>query len=207
MYRRDLDLLRETRAETLRLVEGVGQAQSEFSPGPEKWSAGETLDHLLLSEAHFREIFARLIELQKAGQRAMVEESMKDLDTSIVFLPKAALAMAELPLMMMNLFIPTAVREAVTQFRIFRTKNPAIAEPRRGKAIDGLRQELRESYERTAALFHANPALDYRAMRYRHPLMGANNALQLLRVLARHEQRHQQQIKEALAAARYPNAA
>jgi uncharacterized damage-inducible protein DinB len=70
MYGQSLDLLRSTRAETLRLCAGVTQEQSEFMPAPEKWSVGEVLDHLLLAEKLYRDIFATLIELQKSGRRA-----------------------------------------------------------------------------------------------------------------------------------------
>jgi hypothetical protein len=45
-------------------------------------------------------------------------------------------------------------------------------------------------------LFAANPTLDYRAMMHQHALMGVNNALQLLRVVALHEPRHLSQISD-----------
>ena len=59
MYQQDLEMLRLTRAETLRLTAGVDQAQSEFAPAAEKWSVGEVLDHLLLAENYYRGIFGR----------------------------------------------------------------------------------------------------------------------------------------------------
>src|SRR5205823_14202559 len=97
MYQQDLEMLRLTRAETLRLTAGVDQAQSEFAPAAEKWSVGEVLDHLLLAENYYRAIFGRLIELQKSGAPAVISASFSEVNTSIAFLPKSMLPMAEVP--------------------------------------------------------------------------------------------------------------
>jgi hypothetical protein len=35
-------------------------------------------------------------------------------------------------------------------------------------------------------------------MRYQHPIMGSNNVLQMLRIMALHERRHQSQIRDIL---------
>jgi hypothetical protein len=64
MYQQSLDMLRLTRARTLRLCAGMTQAQSDYSPAVGKWSAGEVLDHLLLAEKLYRDIFVRLIQMQ-----------------------------------------------------------------------------------------------------------------------------------------------
>jgi hypothetical protein len=40
-----------------------------------------------------------------------------------------------------------------------------------------------------------------------HPLMGVNNVLQLLRIVALHEQRHQSQIGDILRLPGFPRAA
>src|SRR5216110_72484 len=104
MYQQDLEMLRLTRVETLRLTAGVDQAQSEFAPAAEKWSVGEVLDHLLLAENYYRAIFGRLIELQKSGARAAINTSFAEVNTSIAFLPKSLLPMAEVPLTIFNMF-------------------------------------------------------------------------------------------------------
>jgi len=207
MYHQSLTMVRLARAETLRLSAGVTQAQSDFSPGPGKWSAGEVLDHLLLAEKLYRDIFACLIELQKSGQRPLIHIGFDQVNVSIAFIPKPLLPMLALPFTMMNLFIPTVVREAMTQFRSLPAQNPDIAAPRKGKSIAELRRALSASYEETATLLDSNPSLDYRRLRYVHPLMGDNSVLDGLRMVALHERRHQAQFVEILRSRRFPKAA
>jgi hypothetical protein len=207
MYRQNLQTLRSARAETLRLCLGVTQRQSDFNPAAGKWSVGEVLDHLLLAEKLYRDIFARLIELQKAGRRAVIRIGFAEVNTSIGFIPKALLPMLEVPFTMLNLFVPTQVREALTQFRWLPAQNPDVARPQRGKPVEELRAALTVSIEDTAALLDANPDLDYRQMRFVHPLMGDNTVLDGLRIIALHERRHHAQIREILQARQFPKVA
>jgi hypothetical protein len=207
MYQQSLELLRMTRAETLRLCAGMTQAQSDYSPGVGKWSAGEVLDHLLLAEKLYRDIYARLIQMQKAGQRPLIHIGFDEVNTSIAFIPKAILPLLEIPFTMLNLFVPTRVREAMVQFRFLPAQNPDVAVPQKGKPIQELSGALAASYQETASLFEANPALDYRHMRYIHPLMGDNTVLDSVRVVALHERRHQSQIEDILRSRQFPKVA
>src|SRR5215467_8630813 len=207
MYHQSLAMLRLSRAETLRLCARATQPQSDFSPGSEKWSVGEVLDHLLLAEKLYRGIFARLIQMQKSGQTPVIHISFNEVNTSIAYIPKALLPMLTLPFTMLNMFIPTALREAMTQFRWLPAQNPDVAVPQKGKPIDDLRRALAASIEETAALLDANPGLDYRRLRYVHPLMGDNSVLDSLRIIALHERRHHQQIQEILRSRQFPKAA
>src|SRR5437899_1251936 len=117
MYKEDLETFRLTRAETLRVSSGLTQAQSDFAPAPGKWSVGEVLDHLLLAEDYYRRIFHRLIELQKSGARPVITSSFSDVNTSIAYIPKSVLPLLEVPFTIFNMFVPTAVREEMTQIR------------------------------------------------------------------------------------------
>ena len=49
--------------------------------------------------------------------------------------------------------------------------------------------------------------LDYRELRYQHPLMGDNNVLQILRILSLHERRHHSQIQDIFRSRQFPKAA
>ena len=199
MYQQNLELLRATRTETLRLSSGVGQRQSELAPAAGKWSLGEVLDHLLLAEYYYRGVFVKLVELNKSGvRRPVVNSSFAEVNTSIGYIPKAILPMMEVPFTLFNKFVPSAVRETMIGLRLLPVQNPDMAEPRKGKPIDELRAALEASYAETACLFRDNPNACYREMRYQHPLMGDNDALQLLRIVALHERRHQAQIEEIL---------
>jgi DinB superfamily len=197
MYRQNLELLRAARAGTLRLCSGISQAQSEFAPSG-KWSTGEVLHHLLLADDLYRRNFAHLIELQKSGQRPVLRRSFADLNTSIAYIPKPILPMLEIPFTVMNMFIPSVVRETMMQFRLLPAQNPDVITPKKGQPVNELRAALQASYDEMAALFNANPHLDYRGMIYQHPLMGSNNVLQMVRIVALHERRHQSQIQDLL---------
>ena len=207
MYEHELELLRRTRAGTLRLCSGISQAQSEFAPGPGKWSVGEVLDHLLLAEKFYRQVFAQLIDLQKSGARPVISSGFSQVNTSVAGIPKSFLPMLEVPFTIFNMFVPSAVREAMTQFRIMPAQNPDMATPEKGKLLEDLKSALSSSFEETALVFHSSPLLNYRRMRYRHPLMGDNNALQLLRIVALHERRHQSQIEDILRSRQFPKVA
>jgi hypothetical protein len=195
MYKQNLELLHAARAGTLRLCSALTQAQSEFAPLG-KWSAGEVLHHLLLADDLYRRNFAQLIALQKSGERPVLRSSFADLN--IAHIPKSFLPMLEIPFAVVNLFVPTVVRETMTQFRLLPAQNPDITTPKKRQLVSELRAALQSSYEEMAALFNANPELDYRAMRYQHPIMGSNNVLQMLRIAALHERRHQSQIQDLL---------
>jgi hypothetical protein len=197
MYKQNLELLRSTRAGTLRLCSGITQAQSEFAP-PGKWSVGEVLHHLLLADDLYRGNFAQLIELQKSGQRPVLRRSFADLNTSIAFIPKPILPMLEIPFTVMNMFVPSVVRETMMQFRLLPAQNPDIITPKKGQPMNELRAALEASYDEMAALFNANSRLDYRGMVYQHPIMGSNNVVQMVRIVALHERRHQSQIQDLL---------
>jgi uncharacterized damage-inducible protein DinB len=198
MYQENLELLRVARGETLRLCEGIGQEQSELAPAQGKWSVGEVLDHLLLTENYYRGVFAQLVELAKSGRPAVVDSSFAEVNTSIAYIPKSVLSALEIPFTVFNRFLPSVVRETIIGNRIIPAQSFDLAQPRKGKPIGELKARLASSYEQTASIFRDNPNAGYRAMRYRHPLMGDNNALQVLRIVSLHERRHQGQIKEIL---------
>ena len=103
--------------------------------------------------------------------------------------------------------MPHAAREFLIRNRLVPAQSPDVGIPRQGRALDELRQELRTSLQETAALFAANATLDYQAMILQHPLLGVNNVLQLLRIVALHEQRHQSQIGDILSHHGFPRTA
>jgi hypothetical protein len=197
MYEQNLELLHSARAETLRLCSPITQAQSEFAPRG-KWSVGEVLHHLLLSDYLYQRNFARLIELQKSGQRPVLRSNFADLNPSIAHIPKSLLPMLEIPFTVANLFVPDLIRETMTQFRLLPAQNPDITTPKKGQRMNEIRASLQSSHDGIAALFNANPDLDYRAMQFQHPILGSNSVLQMLRIAAMHERRHQSQIQDLL---------
>ena len=204
MYQTDLELFHTVRMATLGLAAELTDQQAAFSPGAGKWSIGEVLDHILLAEQLYRNRFTRLIELKKAGRKAELVSDFSEINTSVLFIPKPILPALELPFKMMNLFVPAAVRETLTRYRLMPAQAPSIAEPRKGRPVAELREALQESLAQTERLFQDNPELNYREMRLSHPLMGNNNVLQLVRIMALHEQRHQDQFRRVMGSAAYP---
>lgn len=197
MYKQNLALLRATRDATLHLSSGISQAQSEFAI-PGKWSAGEVLHHLVLADDLYRRNFTRLIDLAESGQTPILRSNFAELNTSIAYIPKPLLPMLEIPFTVLNLFVPAVVRETMTQFRLLPAQNPDVTTPAKGEPIQQLRAALQSSCEQIETLFNDHSHLDYRAMRYQHPIMGSNNVLQMLRIMALHERRHQSQIRDIL---------
>ena len=204
MYQTDLELFHTVRIATLGLTAELTDQQAAFSPGPGRWSIGEVLDHILLAEQLYRDRFTRLIELKKAGRKAELVSDFSEINTSVLFIPKPMLPALELPFKMMNLFVPAAVRETLTRYRLMPAQAPSIAEPRKGRPVAELSEALQESLAQTERLFQDNPELNYREMRLSHPLMGNNNVLQLVRIMALHEQRHQDQFRRVAESAAYP---
>jgi hypothetical protein len=202
MYKQNLALLHSTRDDTLRLCSRISQAQSEFAL-PGKWSAGEVLHHLVLADGLYRRYFTQLIELANSGETPILRSNFTELNTSIAHIPKPLLPMLEIPFTVLNLFVPTMLRETLTQFRLLPAQNPDITTPKKGEPLQDLRATLQSSCEQFETLFNDNPHLDYRAMRYQHPIMGSNNVLQMLRIMALHERRHQSQIRDILRARQF----
>jgi hypothetical protein len=206
MYKQNLELLHSARARTLHLCSTISQAQSEFAP-PGKWSTGEVLHHLLLSDYLYHRNFTRLIELQKSGQRPVLRSNFTDLNPSIGYIPKSLLPILEIPFTVVNLFVPNVVRETMTQFRLLPAQNPDVTTPKKGQRVSKLRESLQSSHDDIAALFDANPELDYGAMRFRHPILGNNSVPQMLRIAVMHERRHQSQIQDLLRSPQFAKVA
>ncbi len=168
---------------------------------------GEVLDHLLLGEALNRRNIAELIDLAKSGCRPYLKRTFADMNASIAYIPKAMLHFLEVPFRLWSMVVPRSVREFLIRNRLVPAQSPDVGIPRKGRSLDELRQELRTARQETEALFAANPTLDYHAMMHQHPLLGVNNVLQLLRIVALHEQRHQSQITDILAHRGFPRTA
>jgi uncharacterized damage-inducible protein DinB len=207
MYQSDLALFGAARQRTLKLVAGLTQVQIEFSPAAGQWSVGEMLDHLLLAEALNRREISELINLAKSGRRPYLKRTFADVNVSMAYIPKSLLPSLEVPFRLLSMVVPRSAREFLTRYRLVPAQSPDVGTPLKGRAIDELRQELRSSLQETEALFEANPTLDYQAMIQQHPLLGVNNVLQLLRIVALHEQRHQSQISDTLRHPGFPRAA
>jgi len=207
MYRDDLELLRSTRRRTLSMVARLSQPQFDFSPECGRWSVGEALDHLLLSEEIFRGQIAELIELDKACRPPVIKRSLSQLDFSIGFIPKSILALAAGPFTLFNMLVPAQARFFLIRNRLLPAQTATASMPRKARPANTMTEQLRTSLRETEALFEENSKLDFSRMFSEHPLLGTNNVVELLRLIALHEQRHQEQISEVIKGKQFPRAA
>jgi hypothetical protein len=198
MFKAELEQFRSARDRTLAMVSNLTQGQMDYSPGAGQWSAGELVDHILLAEKIYRDELAQFIEMKRAGRKPVISRTFADMDVSVAYIPKSLLPFLDVPSTVFNWFVPNGVREFLMRNRVIPAQNPKAATPRKGRPASELRDELVSCWKETEALFEANPDLDYTEMIDRHPLMGANNAIQLLRLLSFHEERHQSQISDIL---------
>lgn len=193
-----------TRARTLAISRGLTQEQLDFVPRPNRWSAGEVLDHMLLAEGINNDQISRLIELKKAGRNPSLDLSFSDLNISIAYVPRSLLSVFEVPLTFINMLVPNCLRDYLTRHRLVPFQNPDAAAPRRGRTASALTGDLNNSLKKTEALFQSYPSLHYGEMVLRHPLLGSYDVPGLLRFMAAHEQRHQSQIKDIIASPQFP---
>jgi hypothetical protein len=223
MYHDDLELLRRTREDTLRLVGDLSETQFQFtparrlrpfelaffpfrvlSPPAPRWSIGEVLDHLIRFETVFRQDFATIVALKRSGRDPELRLGFGDINVSFAFIPRFFLPMLEMPVSAFSQAVPNAMVEYLTKNRLLPAQSPDIAAPRKGRRKPELCQDLRDSANLTASLFQANPDLDYRRMFRQHPTTGRQHVLEALRMIALHEQRHQQQIQEIIVEPAFP---
>lgn len=157
MCRDDLKKFSTVRGETLRLVEELNQMQAEFTPAPGKLSVSEVLDHLFLAENLYRKKISELIALQKEGQKAEIRNDSSEINTSILLVPSRLLPFPELPLRMFNFFVPSFLRERVTQYRMMSEQTPSVAKPPPGRNLGTLLADLRSSLAAAEQLLRVIP--------------------------------------------------
>jgi uncharacterized damage-inducible protein DinB len=186
--------LERVRTETLKLVEGLSQEEFDWSPARDKWSIGEVLDHLLLAEQFFQRDLERFAEGARAGQPTHIRHTFRDLDIGLPLVPRSLLPVLELPLSLATAFLPAAALNVLTGARLFPMKNPSVAEPRRGRPAEALRQELWDSCGQTIQFLQQLSPSDASRMTVSHPMLGTRTVPELIRFVIEHERRHQGQV-------------
>jgi hypothetical protein len=194
--------VQRVRGRTLAILHDLSQQELDCRPAAGKWSAGEVADHLIKSnQMHIREI-NKLVALKRAGQKPYISVGLSQMGVAIPLVPDALLPLAELPVGIFNYFVPNSVREFMLSHSFVPAQAPPILQPeaRRDRAV--LLSELSAELRRTEMLFSENDDLDFKEMRYYHPLFGLNTVDDILGLMTSHEERHQKQLKEILRAVR-----
>jgi uncharacterized damage-inducible protein DinB len=202
--REGLRQIAEARAATLERLADLDERQAERLPGDGGWSISQVSDHLIKTDEIYRSEIGKLIERKAAGGDPVLELSLKELNTRPPFVPAGLLPYLDLPFRLVNRLVPAALREYLTRVVVIPFKAPDAAAPQPRGGIDDLRRRLRASGEATAALLAGR---DVSGMILDHPMLGRNEVPGLLRILARHEERHRGQIARLLDAKPAPGEA
>ena len=168
----DLDAL-------MAVVGQLSQTQTDWRPAPDRWSVGEALHHLVLSNRSFALVVGKLVE---RGRREGLA-AQPDARRSWPRLRTIADVNASGPV-----------------------KNPDRVTPTHGLPIDQLRSELVESHQAVALQIPDLAGLDLAALRFPHPLGFELNLFQWADITGAHERRHLHQIETVLAADGFPSA-
>jgi hypothetical protein len=196
----EMDRFRLAREQTLAVLVQVSAAQALWSPPGGKWSIAQIADHLLRSEEMYREQFRRLLE-----KGSPIDISLAELDVGFQGVPGSVIAAVELPMKIFNRFVPHIVRETIIRYPLIAALNPPASAPREGLNPRKLRDDLAASLLQTEAFFQAPMPANIHQLTINHPLMGNNTIPQLFSIMIAHEQRHQTQLAEEVAAAGLQN--
>lgn len=191
-------MLVSARRQTLALIQPLSQPQLNYVPEPGKWSVGEVVDHIVLAHARLLRDIEELIRLTKAGRPPTLARSFAEFNVGPAWLPSFILPLIEIPALLLTPFVPHAIRDVFVRERLIPFRAAPETLPARWKPAGTLHRELIDSLDETQALFESSSNLDFREMVHRHPLLGVNNPLDLLRLSAKHEARHQSQIQDIL---------
>ena len=189
---------KDIRARTLDLLRGISQEQAEFSPDGHRWSLAQNGDHLLLTERLYRQQALELIEAAQSGFPTTIQMDPKEMNPSLAFVPPRVIAALSLPLRMMNRLVPHEVRKILIRVPFVRGISPTASEPRRHREIAQIVSDLESSLAETIELPKAERGADLTLATVEHPLLGRNNAVQLLQLMSAHEQRHYDQMRHIL---------
>jgi len=158
-------------------VGGLTQAQADWRPAPDRWSVGEVLHHMLLSNRMFALVVRKLIQ---QGRR----QGLTAGPTSRRSWPR--------------------LRSITDVSASGPVKNPDRVTPTRGFPIEQLRQELAASHESVEAQIPALAGLDLEALHMPHPLGFELNLYHWLDIAGAHERRHLTQIQAVMAEPGFP---
>ena len=165
-------------AAVLDAVGDVTQAQSEWRPAHDRWSIGEILHHLAISNRGFA---VAVHKLAKRGRRDSLAAGLG--------------SRRSWPRM-------RSIADAAASGPV---KNPEFATPAAGLAIGELRRDLAATHAAVANQIPALQGLDFAALRWPHPLGFELNLFQWADIAGAHERRHLAQIRAVMSEPGFPS--
>ncbi len=201
MDRKSVSAAAMVRARTLRLVQGLSQAEADSRPAADRWSVGEVLDHLLRVDALVLRETQAAFEAHRVGW-PVVYRSLVDLDSSLPLLLQPAIRLMELPVSAATVFLPPVLRRAFTANRAVPARAPKLLEPRRGRPLAELDQELAATMPALERVEKRYPGSNAQRILYFNPIVGLGPLSGLYAFLSSHEERHQGQLADLLSVLR-----
>ncbi len=158
-------------------VAELDQAQTDWRPAPDRWSVGEILHHLVLSNR----AFARAV-------RALVTRGRRE---GAVAAEGARRSWPRL----------RGIADARVSGPVV---HPDMATPAHGLPLDQLRGDLIASHRAVTDRLPDLAGLDFASLRLQHPLGFELNLYQWVDIAGAHERRHLAQVQALLAAPGFP---
>jgi len=168
--------LEGVRADVLKEVEGLSQAQADWKPGERDWSVGEIVHHLTIAEVATGKLTTKLTrEAEAAGTLKPFPADLRELR-------------------------PIAVDSAR------RAEAPPVVWPERGKPIATLLADMKAVRERSRQSIDKLGSVDPRPLVFKHFALGDLDLAQWWRLQANHDATHLQQIRDVKASPGFPRA-
>ena len=172
---RVLQWLDESHKEFMAAIDGVSVEQWKWKPAPERWSVGETAEHIVLAEAM---LFENVKKAVSTPANPAWEEQTKGKTELIVRVMAPRLGKAQAP-------------------------EPIV--PRSGMSLAQVKERFeRQRAEIVGFASDTNIALKEHTAEHPFPVFGTLNAYQWLIYVPLHTERHDKQIAEVKATAGYP---
>ena len=170
-----LHWLDESRQEFHAAIDGVTEEQWKWKPSPERWSVGETAEHIVLAEAM---LFDNVKKAVASPANPAWEQQTKGKTEFIVQVMAPRLGKAQAP-------EPIVPRNGMTQAQV-------------------LERFDRQRIEIVSFASDTDAALKEHTAEHPFPVFGTLNAYQWLIYAPLHTERHDKQIAEVKATAGYP---
>lgn len=161
----------------LAAVGDLSQSQADWRPAPGRWSIGEVLHHLVLSNRSFALVVGKLVA---RGRREGVAPR-----------PGGRRSWPRL----------RGIADVNASGPV---RNPERVTPTHGLPVDGLRRDLEHAHRTVEERIPALAGLDMEALRFPHPLGFELNLYQWTDIAGAHERRHLRQIESVKAAEGFP---
>jgi len=153
-------------------VANLGQTQADWRPAPDRWSVGEVLHHVVLSNRSFARVVGKLVE---QGRRE-----------GVMARPEGRRSWPRL----------RSIADVAASGPV---RNPDRVTPAHGLPIEELRRDLATSHHAVVAQIPALGTLELAELKLPHPLGLELNLYQWTDIAGAHERRHLAQIEAILA--------